>query len=44
MDLSWRMRQFFDFYLLNQPAPQWLIEGIPAIDKGREFGFGETEK
>lgn len=34
MDLSIRMRQFFDCYLLNQPAPNWLANGIPAADKG----------
>ncbi len=39
MDLSWRMRQYFDFYLLDKPAPKWLIEGIPAIEKGIDFGF-----
>ncbi len=43
MDLSWRMRQYFDYYLLNQPAPRWLIEGIPAIDKGIKFGFENSE-
>jgi dipeptidyl aminopeptidase/acylaminoacyl peptidase len=44
MDLSWRMRQFFDYYLLNEPGPKWLIEGIPAIDKGIEYGFEKSEK
>jgi len=39
MDLSIRMRQFFDYYLQGKPAPKWLIEGIPAVDKGKEFGF-----
>ena len=34
MDLSIRMRQFFDYYLLNQEAPNWLANGIPATDKG----------
>lgn len=34
-DLSVRMRQFFDHYLLNQPAPTWLLEGIPATEKGK---------
>lgn len=33
-DLSVRMRQFFDHFLLDQPAPDWLSEGIPAIKKG----------
>jgi dipeptidyl aminopeptidase/acylaminoacyl peptidase len=44
MDLSWRMRQYFDYYLLNAPAPKWLIEGIPAMDKGIDFGFETLEK
>ena len=39
MDLSIRMRQFFDHYLLGAPAPQWLTEGIPAIDKGKVTGY-----
>jgi len=33
-DLSVRMRQFFDHFLLDKPAPMWIIEGIPAIEKG----------
>lgn len=37
MDLSIRMRQFFDYYLLDAPAPKWLIDGIPAIEKGEEY-------
>lgn len=39
MDLSIRMRQFFDYYLLGQTAPKWLIDGIPAVDKGKELGY-----
>jgi dipeptidyl aminopeptidase/acylaminoacyl peptidase len=39
MDLSIRMRQFFDHYLLGAPAPLWLTEGIPAIDKGKITGY-----
>ncbi len=39
IDLSIRMRQFFDYYLLNKPAPVWLIDGVPAIDKGRKYGL-----
>lgn len=37
MDLSIRMRQFFDYYLQDAPAPEWLIEGIPATDKGKDY-------
>ncbi|MEX2483651.1 MAG: prolyl oligopeptidase family serine peptidase [Brumimicrobium sp.] len=41
IDLSIRMRQFFDHYLQNQPAPKWLIEGVPAIEKGDDYGLEE---
>ncbi|TNE56355.1 MAG: S9 family peptidase [Bacteroidetes bacterium] len=37
LDLSIRMRQFFDHYLMGQPAPEWLKNGIPAIDKGKDY-------
>jgi len=39
IDLSIRMRQFFDHYLQGKPAPLWLTEGIPAIDKGQKLGY-----
>lgn len=43
MDLSIRMRQFFDYYLQGKAAPKWLIEGIPAVDKGKDYGFELVE-
>ncbi|MBI1836927.1 MAG: S9 family peptidase [Flavobacteriia bacterium] len=39
IDLSIRMRQFFDYYLQGKPAPIWLVDGIPAIDKGKKMGY-----
>lgn len=39
IDLSIRMKQFFDHYLLNTPAPLWLSDGIPALDKGKVTGY-----
>lgn len=39
IDLSIRMRQFFDHYLLDKDAPQWLTEGIPAVKKGKELRY-----
>jgi hypothetical protein len=33
------MKQFFDFYLQNKPAPTWMIEGLPAMDKGKRYGW-----
>jgi dipeptidyl aminopeptidase/acylaminoacyl peptidase len=38
-DLSIRMRQFFDHYLMGQPAPKWMTEGIPALEKGKDLGY-----
>ena len=38
-DLSIRMRQFFDHYLLGAPMPQWMKDGIPAVDKGVVNGY-----
>lgn len=42
-DLSIRMFQFYDHYLKGAPKPDWLINGIPAIQKGKEDGY-EFEK
>ncbi len=37
-DLSVRMMQFFDHFLKGTPAPAWMTEGIPAINKGKTLG------
>jgi len=42
-DLTRRMEQFFDYYLKGKPEPKWMKTGIPAIDKGRDFGFGSSK-
>lgn len=39
IDLSIRMRQFFDYYLQNNPAPLWMTSGIPATVKGKELRY-----
>ena len=39
MDLSIRMMQFFDYYLKGEAAPAWMIDGIPAIKKGKYDGY-----
>ena len=36
-DFAIRMMQFFDATLKKRPAPEWMVKGIPAKDKGREF-------
>ncbi len=38
-DWSKRMYQFFDHYLKDAPAPEWMVYGIPAIDKGKKDGY-----
>ncbi|MEW6510972.1 MAG: prolyl oligopeptidase family serine peptidase [Bacteroidota bacterium] len=38
-DLSVRMLQFFDHYLMEKPAPRWMTEGLPAIEKGKTLKY-----
>ncbi|MEO0340491.1 MAG: prolyl oligopeptidase family serine peptidase, partial [Bacteroidota bacterium] len=33
-DFQTRMAQFFDHYLLGEPMPRWMDEGVPATEKG----------
>ncbi|GAB3734210.1 prolyl oligopeptidase family serine peptidase [Hymenobacter agri] len=42
-DISMRELQFFDHYLKGAPAPVWLSTGVPAVEKGRNWGL-ETSK
>ena len=34
LDFNVRMQQFFDHYLMDQPKPLWMEEGVSAIDVG----------
>ena len=43
IDLSIRMKQFFDHYLMDAPAPLWMTEGIPAVKKGKELRYETSE-
>lgn len=38
-DLSVRLQQFFDHYLKGVPAPIWMTRGVPAIEKGKSWGY-----
>ena len=42
-DLSIRLSQFFDYYLKSAKAPEWLLHGVPAVDKGRNWGLEIAE-
>jgi dipeptidyl aminopeptidase/acylaminoacyl peptidase len=39
MDLTIRMKQFFDYYLKGKEMPPWMKYGVPAIRKGKELGY-----
>lgn len=38
-DISIREQQFFDWLLKGDKAPRWIKEGVPAVDKGRDWGL-----
>jgi dipeptidyl aminopeptidase/acylaminoacyl peptidase len=42
-DWNIRMQQFFDHFLKGAPAPEWLVEGVPATEKGRTLGLEAAE-
>jgi len=42
-DIQIREQQFFDHFLKGAPMPVWMSKGVPAVDKGKEWGF-ELEK
>jgi dipeptidyl aminopeptidase/acylaminoacyl peptidase len=38
-DMCTRQLQFFNHYLKGQPAPLWMLDGIPAREKGKKTGL-----
>ena len=38
-DFAVRMQQFFDHYLKGAPAPVWMVDGVPAVMKGKDLGL-----
>lgn len=41
-DISIREQQFFDWLLKGKKPPRWISEGVPATEKGRDWGL-ETD-
>lgn len=39
VDLSKRMFGFFNHYLKGEEAPLWMSKGIPALEKGKNWGY-----
>lgn len=38
-DWNIRLQQYFDHFLKGTPAPAWMVDGIPAVEKGRTLGL-----
>ena len=38
-DLSVRLGQFFDFYLKDAKPAKWIKDGLPATQKGIDWGL-----
>lgn len=38
-DISVRQQQFFDWLLKGEKPARWLTEGVPALQKGRDWGL-----
>ena len=35
-DYTMRMQQFFDHFLKGAPAPEWMLKGVPYLDRDKE--------
>lgn len=43
-DIQIRQQQFFDYYLKDAQAPVWMVKGVPAVLKGKDWGFDLTDE
>jgi dipeptidyl aminopeptidase/acylaminoacyl peptidase len=39
-DIQIREQQYFDWLLKGEKPPKWITEGVPAVKKGKDWGFG----
>jgi dipeptidyl aminopeptidase/acylaminoacyl peptidase len=37
IDFQYRLRQFFDHHLKGAPAPTWMTDGVPQVEKDRHL-------
>jgi dienelactone hydrolase len=42
-DYQIRMQQFFDWILKGEKPAKWIIEGVPAVNKGKDWGLEIVE-
>lgn len=38
-DIQIRQQQYFDWLLKGEKAPEWIVEGLPAVKKGKDWGL-----
>ena len=38
-DIQIREQQYFDWLLKGENPPKWITEGVPAVKKGKDWGF-----
>ena len=38
-DISIREQQYFDWLLKGEKPPKWITDGVPAVKKGKDWGF-----
>ncbi|MBK8311710.1 MAG: S9 family peptidase [Chitinophagaceae bacterium] len=38
-DISIREQQYFDWLLKGEKPPKWIVDGIPAVKKGKDWGL-----
>ncbi len=43
-DYTARMKEFFDYYLMDKPAPAWWTEGVPLLKIGDELSARAKEE
>jgi hypothetical protein len=39
-----RLGQFFGYYLKGEKPARWMVEGVPAVKKGIDWGISEEAK
>ncbi|RAJ05106.1 prolyl oligopeptidase family protein [Chitinophaga skermanii] len=42
-DIQRREQQFFDYYLKGGPKVEWIETGVPATEKGKNWGWDEVK-
>ncbi len=43
-DIQIREQQYFDWLLKGEKAPEWIISGVPAVEKGRNWGLNLVDQ